>query len=79
MVKIRILTMPTCPFCKMAKEFLKEKGIKFEEIDATADREATQKFIKKSGEMGVPQLEINGKMIMGFDKQVWERELKTEI
>ncbi len=55
---------------------MKEKGVEFEEIDVSVDREAAQEMINKSGQMGVPQMEINGKMIVGFDQEAIEEELK---
>lgn len=67
---------PTCPYCHMLKDFLKEKGIKFEDIDVAADEKQAQEMISKSGQMGVPQIEINGKMIVGFDKAAIEAELE---
>lgn len=76
MAKIRIYSTPTCPYCHMAKDFLKGKGVKFEEIDVSKDHKAAQEMIKKSGQMGVPQIEINGKIIVGFDKEAIEKELE---
>ena len=60
-----------------AKDFLKEKGVDFEDIDVSKDREAAKAMIQKSGQMGVPQIEINGKIIVGFDKPAIEAELKA--
>jgi glutaredoxin len=60
------------------KAWLKEKGIEFENIDVAEDQEAAQKMIEKSGQMGVPQTEINGKMIVGFNPDAIEAELKKE-
>jgi len=76
MKKIRVYTTPTCPFCTMTKEFLKEKGIEFEDIDVSANREAAIELFEKSGQMAVPQIEINGKIIVGFDKEAIEKELE---
>jgi glutaredoxin len=58
------------------KAWLDEKGVKYENIDVSADQEAAQKMIEKSGQMGVPQTEINGKMIVGFNQDAIEAELK---
>ena len=77
MSNIIIYSTPTCPWCNVMKEFLKEKGIEFEEIDVSKDQEKAQEMIEKSGQMGVPQLEINGKMIVGFDKEAIEKELEN--
>ncbi|MEM2954980.1 MAG: glutaredoxin domain-containing protein [Candidatus Nanoarchaeia archaeon] len=75
--KVKVYSTPTCPYCWMAKEFLKEKGIEFEDIDVSSNREAAVEMIRKTGMTGVPQIEINGKMIIGFDREAIERELKN--
>jgi len=77
MAKIRVYSTLMCPYCKMTKEFLKEKGIEFEDIDVSVDREAAIEVIEKSGQMAVPQIEINGKFIIGFDREALEREIKN--
>jgi glutaredoxin 3 len=76
MKKIRVYSTPTCPYCKMAKKFLTEKGVEFEDIDVSADREAAMKIFEKSGHMGVPQIEVNGRIIVGFDREAIEKELE---
>jgi glutaredoxin-like YruB-family protein len=76
MANIKIYTTPTCPYCKMAKAFLTEKGVEFDEIDVAADQEAAKEMVAKSGQMGVPQIEINGKIIVGFNKEALEAELE---
>ncbi len=73
--KVKLYSIPTCPYCKMAKEFLKSKGIEFEDIDVSANQEAAKEMVEKSGHMGVPQIEINGKVIIGFDREKLEKEL----
>ncbi|UCC91831.1 MAG: glutathione S-transferase N-terminal domain-containing protein [Candidatus Aenigmatarchaeota archaeon] len=73
--KVRIYSTPTCPYCKMAKEFLKEKGIEFEDVDVSANQDAAKEMIERSGHTGVPQIEINGKIIIGFDREKLEKEL----
>ena len=79
MSKIKVYSTPTCPYCHMLKDFLKEKGVEFEDIDVAADQEAAKEMVKKSGQMGVPQIEINGKIIVGFDKPVIEAELEKML
>lgn len=75
--KIKVYSTPTCPWCKKLKEYLGEKGVKFDSIDVSVDQEAAQKMVEKSGQRGVPQMEINGKMIVGFDQAAIDKELKT--
>jgi glutaredoxin-like YruB-family protein len=76
MADIKVYTTPTCPWCHRLKDFLREKGVDFQEIDVSKDQEAARKMIEKSGQMGVPQMEINGKIIVGFDQEAIEKELK---
>lgn len=75
MAKIKVYSTPTCPYCRLAKNFLKEKGVDFEEVDVSVDRKAAEEMMQKSGQIGVPQIEINEKIIVGFDKGAIEREL----
>ena len=77
MSKITVYSAPKCPWCHALKDFLKEKNIEFEEIDISKDQAKVQEMIEKSGQMGVPQIEINGKMIVGFDKEAIEKELEN--
>lgn len=67
--KVVVYSTPTCPFCMRAKQYLKESHIEFTDIDVSADQAAAQKMIDKSGQMGVPVLDIDGEMIVGFDKE----------
>ena len=63
-----VYSTPTCPFCIRAKQFLKDNNVQFEDIDVSENHEKAQEMIKKSGQMGVPVLEIGEKIIVGFDK-----------
>ena len=76
MANIKVYSTPTCPWCHKLKDWLKEKGVSFEEVDVAADQDAAKAMVEKSGQMGVPQTEINGKMIVGFDEAALEAELK---
>lgn len=68
-MSITIYTTPICHWCKDTKAFLKKNKLKYTEKDVSADQKAAQEMIKKSGQMGVPVLDINGKIIVGFDPQ----------
>jgi glutaredoxin 3 len=67
--KVTIYSTPTCPFCIRTKQFLRESSVAFEDIDVSADQEKAQEMIKKSGQMGVPVIDIEGEIIVGFDKE----------
>jgi len=66
--KVKIYSTPTCPFCIRAKQFLKDNGVAFEDIDVSADTVKAQAMIDRSGQMGVPVIEIDGEIIVGFDR-----------
>jgi glutaredoxin 3 len=66
---VKVYSTPTCPYCKMAKKFLQDNNVAFEDIDVSNDRQKAEELIKKSGQMGVPVLDIEGKIIVGFDKE----------
>jgi len=75
-LEISAYTLPTCPYCMKLKQYFAEKGIKFRNIDVSNDNAAIQEMIKKSGQSGVPVIEINGKLIIGFDKEALEDALR---
>ncbi len=75
-MKVVVYTAAFCPYCEMLKEFLKEKNIKFEEIDVGKDAEAAKEMIRKSGQTGVPVIEIDGKIIVGFNLKEIKKALK---
>jgi glutaredoxin-like YruB-family protein len=66
---VKIYSTPSCPYCRALKEFFKERNIDFEEIDVLEDKKALEEMIQKSGQMGVPVVEINGQIVVGFDKE----------
>ncbi len=68
MKKVTVYSTPTCPFCIRAKQFLKDNKIEFTNHDVGSDEAKAQEMIKKSGQMGVPVLDIEGTIIVGFDK-----------
>ncbi len=72
---IIIYKTATCSYCHLAEEFLKENNISFKSIDVGNDQKAAQEMIKKSGQMGVPVIDINGKLILGFDKSALKKIL----
>ena len=78
MSKIKIYSTPTCPYCVMAKNFLKQNKVEFEDIDVSINRQAAKEMIDKSGQMGVPVLDISGKIIVGFNRPEIEAALKIK-
>ena len=66
--QVIVYTTPTCSWCTTLKTYLDQNGVVYREIDVAADTSAAQAMVSKSGQQGVPQTEINGQMIVGFDK-----------
>ena len=78
---VKVFSTPTCPYCKMVKDYLDENNIKFENIDVSTDQKAAKELVDISGQMGVPVTVIekeDGKKqtIIGFDKDALEDALK---
>ena len=67
MNKITVYTTTTCPYCTMMKNFLNEKELPFKEVNIQQDPVAANRLVKTTGQMGVPQTEINGQWVLGFD------------
>ena len=65
---IKVYSTPTCPYCKMVKSYLDDKNIEYVDVDVSVDEKAADEMIQKSGQMGVPVLDIDGEMIVGFDQ-----------
>lgn len=78
MNKVTIYSTNSCVFCKKAKEFFKENKVEYKEIDVGKDIKAAKEMVEKSGQMGVPVIEVNGKIIIGFDKPALMKELKIK-
>ena len=66
---VTIYSTPTCHFCQIAKNFLKEKGIAYTEFDVAHDLEKREEMIQRSGQMGVPVIFVGDEMIVGFDEE----------
>lgn len=65
---VTVYTTPTCSWCTTIKRHLDENGVRYREVNVAADQKAAEEMVKKSGQQGVPQTEINGQIIVGFDK-----------
>lgn len=76
MKNITIYTTPTCGFCHMAKNWMDSKDIKYTEKNVSVDVTAAQEMVNKSGQMGVPVIDIDGDITIGFDRPKLEQVLK---
>ena len=73
--QIKVYSTPSCPYCIRAKQFLKDNNIVFEDIDVSTNEQAAEEMIQRSGQMGVPVLDIDGEFIVGFDKAKIQKTL----
>src|SRR4030043_156840 len=65
---VMVYTSPACPYCKMVKDFLSQRGISFEERDVSRNSSYAQDLVRSTGQMGVPVTIINGEVVVGFDR-----------
>ncbi len=65
---VKVYSTKVCPFCVSLKQFLKDHKIEFEDLDVAENAEAREEMIEKSGQMGVPVIDIDGEIVVGFDK-----------
>jgi len=72
---VTVYTTPTCPWCTTVKNFLRKNRISYSEVDVAADQDAARSMVNKSGQQGVPQTEIDGEMVIGFDQSKLNRLL----
>ena len=73
--KVVVYSTSTCPYCVYAKRYLTEKGVAFEDKNVGIDRAAGQEMVEKSGQMGVPVIDIDGEIIVGFQPKMFDRLL----
>jgi len=76
---VTVYSTSTCPWCHKVKEFLKENKVKFKDIDVGGDQKKANEMIKKSGQQGVPVVDANGTIIVGFDEDKLRKALKIGI
>ncbi len=67
--EVIVYTTPTCPWCQVVKRYLEERNISYREVDVSTDMEAAMEMIRKSGQQGVPVVEIDGEIVVGFDRE----------
>ena len=75
MKNVIVYSTPTCPWCIRVKQFLKENNVPFTDLDVSSNSEKAEEMTQKSGQMGVPVLDIEGTIIVGFDKEKIKQSL----
>ena len=78
MVSIKIYTTPLCAYCRMAKDYFESKKLSYEEYDVSKNITRQKEMIEKTGQFGVPVIDINSKIVIGFDKEKIDELLKTK-
>jgi glutaredoxin-like YruB-family protein len=73
--EVKIYTTPTCPYCKMAKKFLNDKGVKYQEFNVAEDKAARKEMKDKCNSLGVPTICIDNEVLVGFN----EAQLKEKL
>lgn len=76
--KIIVYSTPTCHYCTMAKNYFTKMGVQYEDINVGMDRIAAQEMVKKSGQMGVPVIDIDGQIVVGFQPEVFEKLINSQ-
>lgn len=72
-MEVKIYSAPTCFYCVKAKEYFKQKGIAFKDLDVSINESYAKEMIQRTGQMGVPVIVINNQTIVGFDKNKIEK------
>ncbi len=75
-MNIIVYSTPSCPYCHMVKDFLNSRGVSFIDKNVAIDDAAADEMVNKSGQMGVPVVDIDGKVIIGFDRDAIEKLIK---
>ncbi len=66
--RVIVFSTPTCSFCNSAKQYFRQKGIKFRDVDVSSNAAAARDMVRRSGQQGVPVIDIGGKIVVGFDR-----------
>lgn len=76
---VKIYTTPACMYCKMAKEYFSKNNVAYEEVDVTQDESMLQEMIQKSHQMGVPVIDIDGEIFVGFNRSDIEKAIRKVV
>lgn len=75
-MKVKVYSTLRCPWCHVAKDFLKKNNIKFDDINVETDMEGAREMIQKSGQRGVPVIDVDGTIIVGYNERALKKALK---
>jgi len=74
-MSVTLYSTPSCAYCRMAKDYFRQNGIAFSEYNVASDQRKADEMVRKSGQMGVPVIDVNGSIIIGFNKPQIEKAL----
>jgi glutaredoxin 3 len=77
-LRVIVFTTPTCTYCNAVKKYLRQQKIRYKEVDVSRDQAAARDMVRRSGQMGVPVVDINGKIVVGFDRPKIDKYLGLE-
>lgn len=75
MKSVKIYSTPTCVYCKMTKEFFKKNNIQYQEYNVAEDEKAREEMVEKSHQLGVPVIDVDGEVFVGFNRPELEKVL----
>ena len=67
-LRVTVYTSPGCPPCRLVKTYLRQHGISFRSVDISRDARAAREIVRRSGQQAVPQIDVNGRIVVGFDR-----------
>lgn len=73
--RVLLFTTPSCSYCRLAKNYLRQRGVPFKDVDVSRDAVAARDMVRRSGQQGVPVIDVGGKIIVGFDRPKLDRML----
>ena len=73
--RVIVFSTPTCSYCRKAKQYFRQKQVPFKDVDVSQDQSAARDMVRRSGQQGVPQIQIGSKLIVGFDRPKIDRLL----
>lgn len=76
--RVIVFSTPTCTYCNQAKRYLREHGVRFRDVDVSKDADAARDLVRRSGQQGVPVLDIGGRIIVGFNRPEIDRLLELK-
>ena len=73
--EVKVYSTSTCPYCKMTTKFLEDNGIEYQDFNVAEDKAAREEMVRKSGQMAVPLIDIDGEFVVGFDQAKLKEKL----